>query len=232
MLRISVDEQRCQGHGRCYELVPELFEPDNDGHSVGCSASSSMILPRCSRQSAPFGTARRHVLRVSVSEALRRRTLAKPSRRRTTHEPDGERPDRPSRARQRPMTHAGAGTPTRSIPTATASAIAIAHLDEYRHRSPNRKRSTLTVIELSPSVDTPDACPRVAGVRLRLQRRPRVRRASACPRPRSHRERAEHLLDATQRWPLGRAAVSGAARRVPELGGVLERALHPGGVRG
>ena len=33
MLRISVDGQRCQGQGRCYELVPELFEPDNDGHS-------------------------------------------------------------------------------------------------------------------------------------------------------------------------------------------------------
>ena len=25
--------QRCQGQGRCYELVPELFEPDNDGRS-------------------------------------------------------------------------------------------------------------------------------------------------------------------------------------------------------
>ncbi len=33
VLRISVDDQRCQGHGRCYELAPELFESDNAGHS-------------------------------------------------------------------------------------------------------------------------------------------------------------------------------------------------------
>jgi ferredoxin len=34
MLRISVDEQRCQGHGRCYDVEPDLFEFDKDGRSV------------------------------------------------------------------------------------------------------------------------------------------------------------------------------------------------------
>ena len=33
-MRILVDEDRCAGHGRCYTLVPALFESDEQGHSV------------------------------------------------------------------------------------------------------------------------------------------------------------------------------------------------------
>jgi ferredoxin len=33
-MRILVDEERCAGHGRCYTLVPELFDADEQGHSV------------------------------------------------------------------------------------------------------------------------------------------------------------------------------------------------------
>jgi ferredoxin len=32
MKRLEVDAERCTGHGRCYDLVPELFEPDDFGH--------------------------------------------------------------------------------------------------------------------------------------------------------------------------------------------------------
>jgi ferredoxin len=31
-VRIVVDHERCQGHGRCYDLAPELFGADDDGH--------------------------------------------------------------------------------------------------------------------------------------------------------------------------------------------------------
>jgi ferredoxin len=31
-VRIVVDPDRCQGHGRCYELAPELFGSDDEGH--------------------------------------------------------------------------------------------------------------------------------------------------------------------------------------------------------
>ena len=31
-LRIEVDGERCTGHGRCYTLAPELYEPDDDGY--------------------------------------------------------------------------------------------------------------------------------------------------------------------------------------------------------
>ena len=33
-MRLSVDESRCTGHGRCYSLAPELFDSDERGHSV------------------------------------------------------------------------------------------------------------------------------------------------------------------------------------------------------
>ena len=33
-MRIVLDAQRCTGHGRCYSLAPELFDSDDDGHSV------------------------------------------------------------------------------------------------------------------------------------------------------------------------------------------------------
>lgn len=32
-MKVHVDESRCEGHGRCYALAPELFEPDDIGNS-------------------------------------------------------------------------------------------------------------------------------------------------------------------------------------------------------
>ena len=32
-MRVRVDDGRCEGHGRCYALAPELFEPDDIGNS-------------------------------------------------------------------------------------------------------------------------------------------------------------------------------------------------------
>jgi ferredoxin len=28
---LRIDREKCQGHGRCYTLAPELFDCDNDG---------------------------------------------------------------------------------------------------------------------------------------------------------------------------------------------------------
>ncbi len=33
-MKIVIDEERCTGHGRCYALVPELFDSDDRGHSL------------------------------------------------------------------------------------------------------------------------------------------------------------------------------------------------------
>ncbi len=30
-MKVRIDHERCQGHGRCYDLVPELFSDDDEG---------------------------------------------------------------------------------------------------------------------------------------------------------------------------------------------------------
>ena len=34
MTRVSVDADRCVGHGRCYTLAPEVFDADEVGHAI------------------------------------------------------------------------------------------------------------------------------------------------------------------------------------------------------
>jgi ferredoxin len=34
MSHISVDADRCTGHGRCYTLAPDIFDADEVGHSI------------------------------------------------------------------------------------------------------------------------------------------------------------------------------------------------------
>jgi ferredoxin len=34
MTRVSVDANRCVGHGRCYALAPDVFDADEVGHAV------------------------------------------------------------------------------------------------------------------------------------------------------------------------------------------------------
>jgi ferredoxin len=36
-VRVHVDEERCEGHGRCYAVAPELFVPDDlgNGREIG-----------------------------------------------------------------------------------------------------------------------------------------------------------------------------------------------------
>jgi len=33
-VRIGLDTELCQGHGRCYTLAPDLFDSDEVGHCV------------------------------------------------------------------------------------------------------------------------------------------------------------------------------------------------------
>src|SRR6266851_1411036 len=33
-MQISIDPGSCAGHGRCYALVPDLFDADDEGHGV------------------------------------------------------------------------------------------------------------------------------------------------------------------------------------------------------
>ena len=31
-MKLLIDPERCQGHGRCYDLAPDLFGEDEDGY--------------------------------------------------------------------------------------------------------------------------------------------------------------------------------------------------------
>ena len=31
-MRVHIDPERCQGHGRCYDLAPDLFGEDDEGY--------------------------------------------------------------------------------------------------------------------------------------------------------------------------------------------------------
>ena len=33
-MHIVYDREKCQGHGRCYALAPDLFDADEEGYSV------------------------------------------------------------------------------------------------------------------------------------------------------------------------------------------------------
>ena len=33
-MKIHFDREKCQGHGRCYALAPEVFETDDEGYAV------------------------------------------------------------------------------------------------------------------------------------------------------------------------------------------------------
>jgi ferredoxin len=33
-MKIVFDRAKCQGHGRCYSLAPEVFESDDEGYAV------------------------------------------------------------------------------------------------------------------------------------------------------------------------------------------------------
>ena len=34
MTRVCVDADRCEGHGRCYTLAPDVFDADDVGHAI------------------------------------------------------------------------------------------------------------------------------------------------------------------------------------------------------
>ena len=31
-MKVQIDPERCQGHGRCYDIAPELFGDDDEGY--------------------------------------------------------------------------------------------------------------------------------------------------------------------------------------------------------
>ena len=53
-MKVEIDATRCQGHGRCYAVAPDLFEPDEVGNGVviGSGVVSSAGLAKAARLAA------------------------------------------------------------------------------------------------------------------------------------------------------------------------------------
>lgn len=47
-MKLRIDSDRCQGHGRCYDLAPELFTEDDEGFGqvVGDGTVPAQLEPR------------------------------------------------------------------------------------------------------------------------------------------------------------------------------------------
>lgn len=43
-MRITLDDEKCQGHGRCYALAPDLFDTDDEGYAVLLVATADGML--------------------------------------------------------------------------------------------------------------------------------------------------------------------------------------------
>jgi ferredoxin len=56
-VRVVIDAQRCQGHGRCFSLAPGLFEFDDLGNGVvigdGILNDETMVLARLAQANCP-----------------------------------------------------------------------------------------------------------------------------------------------------------------------------------
>lgn len=49
---MRLDQERCQGHGRCYILAPVVFESDDDGRGMVIAET----VPRVLAESARLGS--------------------------------------------------------------------------------------------------------------------------------------------------------------------------------
>ena len=64
-MRLHVDWTRCDGHGACAELVPELLESDEWGYPLGRTGPRDQVVP------AELERHARHAVRACPLQALR-----------------------------------------------------------------------------------------------------------------------------------------------------------------
>ena len=56
-VKVSIDAERCQGHGRCFSLAPGLFDFDDLGNGVvigdGVLSDETLVLARLAHVNCP-----------------------------------------------------------------------------------------------------------------------------------------------------------------------------------
>jgi ferredoxin len=51
-MRVILDREKCQGHGRCYVLAPDVFAPDDEGYGTVVQSEVSGDLLEQARRGA------------------------------------------------------------------------------------------------------------------------------------------------------------------------------------
>jgi ferredoxin len=51
-MRVQIDPALCQGHGRCYDLAPDLFGDDEDGYATLTERTADGQVPQGSEDDA------------------------------------------------------------------------------------------------------------------------------------------------------------------------------------
>lgn len=65
-MRLTVDWEKCQGHGKCYLVAPELFAPDEDDDW----GRAAVLVPEIAPEQAEHLTAAREALSVCPEFAI------------------------------------------------------------------------------------------------------------------------------------------------------------------
>ncbi|SDE85322.1 ferredoxin [Blastococcus fimeti] len=70
-MRVSIDPATCQGHGRCYDLAPDLFGEDEEGYAVLTDLTRDRDVPEGREDDARLAAANCPESAVLVHEEVR-----------------------------------------------------------------------------------------------------------------------------------------------------------------
>jgi ferredoxin len=68
-MRVAIDGDRCNGHGRCYDVAPDLFEADDEGRGVVMHSDVPTELAEQARRAAGACPERAVVVQETVDAA-------------------------------------------------------------------------------------------------------------------------------------------------------------------
>jgi ferredoxin len=69
-MRVQIDPALCQGHGRCYDLVPDLFGEDGDGYATLTGRTADGSVPAGREDDAQLAADNCPELAIALSGAL------------------------------------------------------------------------------------------------------------------------------------------------------------------
>ena len=67
-MRVAIDPALCQGHGRCYDLAPDLFGEDEDGYSTLTALTAGGQVPAGREDDARLAAANCPESAITVTE--------------------------------------------------------------------------------------------------------------------------------------------------------------------